>query len=291
MGECSVSADDEIRMLTESWRLLGNDVPTNLLDRGWRVADLEVSDDQPLEWFWPPTAPVGYGGLPEWSDEIVQHRPAMYGRRPTPWTVPTRITRSETGWLVQYGTAMAQQPDLPVEHRDDASLLAELERVEWWPMPVEEARQISMERLWTTTQAAAYDQHVVGFLLKTEPYDGRANELRAQMGKPRPMGDPDTWKWSGDLGARLSLVDAEAWTSAVRSARAGGEGWDTSGLRGERTSWCSGQRLGRDLATGVDPKRAEPEQEPAAGSLSASLPPGPEGDAALTPVGDDREVQ
>lgn len=231
MGEWSVSAaDDEIRILTESWRLLGDDVPTNLLDRGWRVADLEVGDEEPLEWFWPPTAPVGYGGLPEWSDELVQHRPHLYGRRPTPWTVPTRISRSERGWLVQYGTAKAQQPDAPIDHDSDAALLADLERVEWWPMPVEEARQISMERLWTTTQAAAHDQHVLGsWLASTEPYAGRINELRTKMGKAVLMDSAGSWKSYGDIGPRMSLVDAESWASAVRTARAGGEGWDLSG--------------------------------------------------------------
>ncbi|WP_454293550.1 hypothetical protein [Salana multivorans] len=191
---------------------------------------VEVGDEEPLEWFWPPTAPVGYGGLPEWSDELVQRRPQMYGRRPTPWTMPTRVTRSETGWLVQYGTAVAQQADPPVEHGSDAALLADLERVEWWPMPVEEARQISMERLWTTTQAAAHDQHVLGsWLASTEPYDGRINELRERLGKPRLTKSAVSWDSHGDTGARMSLVDAEAWASAVRTARAGGEGWDVTG--------------------------------------------------------------
>lgn len=76
--------DDEIRILKESIRLLGDGVQTTLLNRGWAPKTLDVADDQPIEWFWPPTAPIGYGGLPELSDLAIQKRPQMYGRRHTP---------------------------------------------------------------------------------------------------------------------------------------------------------------------------------------------------------------
>lgn len=44
-----MDADDEIRIVRDGWRLPGDDVKTLLLSRGWAVADLDVGDDEPLE--------------------------------------------------------------------------------------------------------------------------------------------------------------------------------------------------------------------------------------------------
>ncbi len=224
--------DDEIRILKESIRLLGDDVQAPLLDRGWAPETL----DEPIEWFWPPTAPVGYGGLPEWSDLAMQKRPQMYGHRHTPWTKPTRITRTDRGWLLQYGEAMAQAPDEAVEYSDDAELLADLRRIEWWPMSIDEAEQLQAERLLHTTCADAHNLHSRAFFMLTEPYCTRRNEILEHLFSNTKVtvgdvmeGKNDAWKWTGDLQARLRLIDAEMYASAVRSARAGGEGWDTSG--------------------------------------------------------------
>jgi hypothetical protein len=223
------SADDEIERMNEGWRLLGRDVQVELIARGWAVADLNVSDDTPLEFFWPPTAPFGYGGLPKWSH--VGQETENYRARPTPWVSPTRITQVGSAWRVDYGEAIAQAPDAPIEHTDDHALLNDLPRIEWWPMPVAEARRIQNQRVLHTTHADAYDQHSLGYRIETEPYESRLREVYDQIRSETPitMGDPDAWKWAGDLHARMRIIDGEMWASAVRTARAGGEGWDTSG--------------------------------------------------------------
>lgn len=233
-----MSTDDEIRMLKDGWRLLGNDVQAELIARGWAVTDLDVADDEPLEFFWPPTAPVGYGGLPEWNNEAMAKRPQMYGPRPCPWLSPTRIARHGEGWKVVFGTAIAQEPDESIE-LDDEELHRQLERIEWWPMTIDEARQLQMERLMHTTRAAAHDDHSLGYMIRTEPYEGWMREIyeRIASGQSITMGqvmagDRKALRWKGDLRARASLIEAEAWASAVRSARAGGVGWDVSGPTG-----------------------------------------------------------
>lgn len=229
--------EDELYILQEGWRLLGQDVQSGLASRGWAVADLTVRDDESLEWFWPPTAPVGYGGLPNWGDEVMQRRPEMYGPRETPWCVPTRITKVASGWRVEYGEAIAQTPDAATLHEDDASLLADLERIECWPMSIEETRRIRMERLYAVTAAAARDDHYQGFDI-TEPYASRINAIRPHLmhERSRAVGLPDTDPPSiprprGDLAAQMNLIGAEAWASAVRTARAGGEGWGVNGRK------------------------------------------------------------
>ncbi|HIY65093.1 MAG TPA: hypothetical protein H9830_02310, partial [Candidatus Agrococcus pullicola] len=188
------------------------------------VRDLGVDDEEPLEWFWPPTAPVGYDGAPKPTDETIQ-------RQHSPWTAPTRLTKTDHTWRLAYGEAIAQKPDPPQEYAESSHLLDDLRRIEWWPMTVQEAGKIQAERLMHTTRAAAYDLHSQGFTISTEPYETRMRELHDRMrsNKTAHLGDREARKWAGDLGARLSLIDAEAWASAVRTARAGGEGWSVSG--------------------------------------------------------------
>lgn len=234
--------DDEIRILKESIRLLGNDVPTRLLEHGWAPETLDVADDQPIEWFWPPTAPVGYGGLPEWSDAAMQKRPNMYGHRHTPWIKPTRITQTDSGWLLEYGEALAQTPDESIAYTDDAELLADLNRIEWWPMSIDDAEQLQAKRLLHTTRADAHNLHRMAFMMITEPYCTRRNETLERLYSDTKVtvgdvmnGKNDAWKWTGDLRARLRLIDAEMYASAVRSARAGGKDWDTSGPTSSKT--------------------------------------------------------
>lgn len=225
------SRDDEIRMIKEGWRLLGSDVQAELIARGWAVTDLHVLDDEPLEFFWPPTAPVGYGGLPDRSGPSRLGPAGQRLPRMTPWTKPTRITRTATGWRVEYGEAIAQAPDEPIEHADDKALLRDLARIEWWPMSVSEARELEHQQVLHLTYAAANNEHTLSFRIKTEPYLSRLQELYDRdRGKILvTMADPDAWKWSGDLKARMLIIDAQMWASAVRTARAGGDGWDTSG--------------------------------------------------------------
>lgn len=226
---------EEIRFLQDAIRLLRDDVQSLLISRGWAVADLGVPDDEALEWFWPPTAPVGYRGLPEPDDEVRQRRPQMHGPRETPWNMPTRIKKVASGWYVEYGEAIAQAADDPTLHDDDASLLTDLERIECWPMSVDEARRIRIDRLYAVTVAIAGDDHYQGFDI-TEPYASRSNAIRPHLmhDRGRAVGLPDvdppsTPRARGDLSAQMHLIDAEAWASAVRTARAGGEGWSPSG--------------------------------------------------------------
>lgn len=226
---------DDFHFFDDARRLLGGDVQSELAFRGWAVTDLEVADSEPLEWFWPPTAPVGHGGLPDWGDEIRRRRPRMHGPRHSPWRSPTRITKTTNGWRVEYGEAIARQPDAGAEYADDASLLADLGRIEWWPMRVEEAHQLRMERLFAVTTVIAQDAHSQGFDV-TEPFSSRIDAIRPHLmfERSRAVGladtaPPSTPRPRGDLAAQMNLIDAEAWASAVRSARAGGEGWGVSG--------------------------------------------------------------
>ncbi len=226
------SGDDEIRMIKEGWRLLGSDVQAELIARGWEVTDLHVSDDEPLEFFWPPRRHRSdTGGLPDRSGPSRMGPSGERRPRPTPWTQPTRITRTATGWRVEYGEAIAQAPDEPIEHTDDKALLGDLARIEWWPMTVAEAYDLEHQQVLHLTYAAAHNEHTQSFDIKTEPYLSRIQELYDRdCGKIIvTMADPDGWKWSGDLKARMRIVDAQMWASAVRTARAGGDGWDTSG--------------------------------------------------------------
>jgi len=228
-------AEDEIRMLQDGWRLLGHDVQAELVARGWKVSDLEVGDDEPLEFHWPPTAPAGYGGRTEPVNEAARRRPLMHRPRRTPWTRPTRITRTPSGWRVDYGEAIAQEPDPSQVHQDDRSLLADLDRIEWWPMPIEKAHRIRMRRVLETTVADANDDHHRA-AFPTEPYASRLAELREHVAIEdarrlglSDVGQPSSPRPRGDLRAKMRLVDADAWASAVRTAKAGGEGLQAEG--------------------------------------------------------------
>ena len=126
----AASPEDEIRFILNAMRWIDADVASRLWTRGWVVADLTVGEGESLEWFWPPTAPVGYGGLPEWGDEIMQRRPQMFGPRQTPWTRPTRITGTGAVWTLEYGEATAQKPAARTRYLDAAALTSDLERIE-----------------------------------------------------------------------------------------------------------------------------------------------------------------
>lgn len=227
------SPEDEIRFTLGALRLLRDNVESRLLDRGWAITDLDIADDEALEWFWSPTAPVPHGT--ERRDEPALHRTRMHGPRHTPWKLPTRITRAGSRWRLEYGEANAQEPDAPREYADGEELLADLERIECWPMTLEETREIRMKRLYAVTSAVAHDDHYLGLAL-TEPYASRIERLhehlRFEAERARGSADakpPATLRPRGDLRARLALVDAEAWASALRTARAGGEGWGIHG--------------------------------------------------------------
>ncbi|MGJ6979058.1 hypothetical protein ACSDQ9_00795 [Aestuariimicrobium soli] len=225
-----MNADDEIRILNDGWRLLGDEVGTVLLSRGWAVADLDVGDDEPLEFYWPPTAPIGYDSHAGPPNEAERERPLMRGQQRTPWLRPTRISWSGSSWKVRYGEAIAQPPDPPLAHHGDAALLADVESIEWWPMTVDEARRIQIERVYATTVADARDDHSQA-AVPTEPYAGRIKAIREhehfEQARTHGLADadpPSTPRPRGDLRAQVRLVDAEAWASAVRTARAGGDG-------------------------------------------------------------------
>ncbi|WP_417219582.1 hypothetical protein [Arthrobacter sp.] len=233
--EMAPSPDDELRFFLNASRWIEADVASRLWTRGWAVTDLFVSDGETLEWFWPPTAPVGYGGLPDWSDDIMRLRPGMFGPRQTPWMWPTRVTRTESVWTLEYGEATAKKPDTPREYTNDEALLADLERIECWPMTISETREIQAARLLESTTANATDAHYRA-VFRTEPYASRGNAIRAhQLFEDRNDRDarnaerPSVPRMPGNLTAQQMLVDAQAWASAVRTARAGGSGWGING--------------------------------------------------------------
>ena len=238
----TVSPSDDFRFEMNTLRWIDADVTSQLSRRGWAVNDLSVGAAEPLESFWPPTAPAGYGGLPDWSDEPMQRRPQLFGPRLTPWIRPTRMSGTTTGiWIVEYGEATALQPTALQKYEQDAELVAGLERIECWPMTVEEAQQLRVARVFEVTTAMAHNAHYLGVLL-TEPYASRQNLIRVNQsyehsqyrGTPGNELQPVA-RLSGDLASQSLLNDAEAWASAVRTARAGGDGWGVNGPVATRT--------------------------------------------------------
>lgn len=165
--------------------------------------------------FGPPTAPINYRGHSKWIPEIVRVRPQMEGPRSTPWTVPTRITGAGGSWRVDYSEALAQKAELSCQYLDEASLLTDLERIEWWPMTVQEARRLQEERVLSVATAWARNDHYLG-TTTTAPFGSRMDEIRRLRGLPRDQ------RPVGSLDARYLLVHAAAWAPAVRTAQAGG---------------------------------------------------------------------
>ena len=227
--------DNDFRFEMNAPRWIYADVTSRLWTRGWAVADLAIEEGESLEWFWPPTAPVGYGGLPDWSDETMQLRPHLFGPRQTPWTRPTRITGTGSVWTLEYGEAVAQKPAARRTYRHTATLITDLERIECWPMTIDETRVIRAARLFDVTTALAQNAHYLA-VFPTEPYASRGNGIRAhqQFEQARSqgaagIGPPPVARIHGDLQAQGMMLDAEAWASAVRTARAGGGGWGLNG--------------------------------------------------------------
>lgn len=224
--------------------------PFTLVERGWvvvegggRVADEDRAapggPDADADWHlvWPPTAPAGHPGVPDPVDPIARRRPELPGPEldrghETPWTRPTRLTSTGDGWLLEHGETEALAADPPVRYADADALRADLERIECWPTSVAEWRRRRAHRLCAVVVAQAHDDHYPGFT-PTEPYASRIDDLRAHLRQERstdlvPSGrpGPTTPRPRGDLGARLLLLDADAWASAERTREAGGPGWD-----------------------------------------------------------------
>ena len=62
-----------------------------------------------------------------------------------------------------------------------------------------------------------------GNVIRTHQLFEQARDLGVTATEPPAMA-----RIRGDLHAQNMLVDAEAWASAVRTARAGGDGWDAN---------------------------------------------------------------
>lgn len=225
------SADDEIRHLVNAWRELSDDALSALLARGWARTNPHASGDEPSEWIWPPTAPTSYRQFAEWYPTGMRLR-GLVQEFQTPWRKPTRLLQLKWGWRLEHGAALAQEADAARHYSDDAELIADLERIECWPMSVEETRREQRGRLWHTTTAAARDDHVLAPPI-TEPYGSRIDSIHAARTRPGQSRDDDSPVTPHDLPsdrgrsyAQWALIDAQAWASAVRTARAGGEGWN-----------------------------------------------------------------
>lgn len=235
---------EEIRILRDADRLVGDDVPTELVARGWEPRDLDVPDHASgewssvewcsvewfsVEWYWPPTAPLGYGGRVEQPHPLAEKRPLAHPARRTPWLCPTRITRSGSGWLLEYGSTSHHLPGEPVHIDDDAELIRDLPRIEWWPMSPKEARRLQINRVYSTTLADARNDFSQGYGMSTEPYESRLAQVAHLAHGGAPRSRREAWLREGDLAALRRLIDAEAWAASVRSDRAGGTGWAADG--------------------------------------------------------------
>jgi len=184
---------------------------------------------------WPPTAPAGLADATAPPDPVATPRPGLGRPRETPWTSPTTLTSVGDGWRLEHGATDARPADPPVEHADAASLTADLERIECWPMDVDEYHRHRLDRLFVAVSAQARDEHYQGHV-PTEPYASRIRELQRHLRADHlgaeaasTLPTPLAPRPRGDLLARLLLVDADAWASAQRTRQAGGAGWDLDG--------------------------------------------------------------
>lgn len=225
-----MTADDEIRIIKDAARLLGADVAGRLWSRGWAIADQEARRGSSIVWYWPPTAPAGYRQRTDDDGGSC---------RETPWTAPTRLTRTREGWYLEYGSAVGQPPARPELYTDEDELVTNLGRIEWWPMHINEVQELRVKRIAEVTMALASDDHYRA-CTPTEPYASRLEHLREHIrhehrrSRPRDRARPSTPRKPGDLTAQFLLADADAWVSAMRTARAGGKGWATSGPSTQR---------------------------------------------------------
>lgn len=186
-------------------------VGVDLVARGWVVEDSGADE---RVWFWPPTAPARYGGLGDPRVGSLGPRDIDWGEWTTPWKSPTRLKKTGDGLLLEYGEAIAQKPDEPREYFDRDELKNDLERIESWPLSIDEMEEIRMKRIYDVTRAAAHNDHDCTPYY-TEPYVSRIKELRKKDSKMLPGGE---WQWRG----KWSLLDAEAYASAMRNERVGG---------------------------------------------------------------------
>jgi hypothetical protein len=233
----TTDADDEIRFIMNAHRWLASDTASRLWSRGWAVANPDADESEPLEWFWPPTAPVGYGApsVEASADAAPPRWPELaWPERQSPWLRPTRLTRRGTGWKLDYGEALAQRADDTVEFPDESAVPTDLERIECWPMSVEETRRLRDSQVMHVITAMAHDDHTMGFTW-TEPYVSRSSAIRAHqrheaaVQRGESAAPPVHPRARGDLRAQHILLDGEAWASWVRTVRADGDAWDIQG--------------------------------------------------------------
>lgn len=229
------SPDDEIRFDIDAYRALRDVIGARLLERGWAVTDPIVSDDESLEWFWPPTAPAGYGGQRSPFGEAERRYPQFYRPPRTPWILPTRFSQDGEHWTLRYGSAIGQEPEAASMFVNMEDLVADLERIECWPMSVEEFRRLRADRIVVVASALARDEHFLAFDI-TEPYTSRLASIseHRRFDTPRQHlllepDQPESTRVRGDLTAQYLLVDGDAWASSVRTTRAGGVAWKPDG--------------------------------------------------------------
>ncbi|MBM7795294.1 hypothetical protein [Pseudoglutamicibacter cumminsii] len=230
---------DDIELFMNAFSSVNQDIGGLLWKRGW-LADTNVADDEELSWFWPPTAPVGFGGLPEWSGRLAKLPAGTLPPRRTPWTKPTTLRKVNGAWHLEFGQAPQLEARETTKYSNEYDLLQDLKAIECWPLTVEENRDIRMHWLYQAMKAESRHDHY-RTVRPTEPYATRIEELQehvdwendaleaARTGRELPA-PPQRARPHGDVKAKLLMAEAESWASAVRTARVGGPGWSINNL-------------------------------------------------------------
>ncbi|WP_040168224.1 hypothetical protein [Microbacterium gorillae] len=215
----SVEPGDEFNAYMAMLEWGRENVTATLIDRGWSALDPQLAAERPVTWVWPPTTVDG--GIPGGYTDFPGGR--IFTRPPRPWTLPTRVSTRDDGWLVEFGRTATLPPAPARTFADPAALLTALEEIEWWPLSVAEAREIQYDRIIASVHAAAYDQFMEGGEI-TEPYASRLTELRRPDRHGSPASPPWVSRFEGNVNAVRTLIEAEAWASDVRTGRAANGG-------------------------------------------------------------------
>lgn len=209
-------APDRPQIVLDAAGVLGDKVADTLWSRGWMLADASTDSRAPLQWLWPPTCGA--------EDEE------------SPWIAPTRITQRDGSWRVDFGATDAVRPARSETYidADPDALQSQLDRIEIWPMPLAEAQRLRKTRIVEVTRLKTWKRLSRNFHW-TEPYLGRLAKLQErqrrehQRTRRRAFDPGDMPLRQAYMAALETHIEASAWLSALRTARAGGKGWSIKG--------------------------------------------------------------